>query len=187
MAFLHIQRQRCMNRNIPPHINANNLSNSFFFHDHICRCVVCVFGACVRVISFACLSTILACVLRCGCLDTLHPPDLDPPPSSSACPSQLPLQGAVERPQTTLPIASPSPTLVPLGCWPVAARGPGRVESMGDRASVAGPSCSTLTASEGMDMQRLLRTQRRQQGMLGSFCSRVVSSLRRLSFNMWSD
>lgn len=131
------------------------------------------------------LRSLLACLLCCDCQDPLHPPDLDPPlpssPSAAARPSLTPLQGAVERPQTTLPL--PSRSLDPLGRWTVAVRGPMGVGAVGDRGSVAGLSCSTLTPSEGTDMRRLLRTPRRQHRALGSFCPRVVARLRGMNFN----
>ncbi|TKS69317.1 Regulating synaptic membrane exocytosis protein 1 [Collichthys lucidus] len=100
--------------------------------------------------------SLLACILCCDCQDPLHPPDPDPPlPSSpsAARPSLTPLQGVVERPQTTLPL--PSNSLAPLGHRTVAVRGPLGVEAMGERGSVAGLSCSTLTPSEGMDIRHL--------------------------------
>ncbi|XP_035493773.1 regulating synaptic membrane exocytosis protein 1 isoform X17 [Scophthalmus maximus] len=125
--------------------------------------------------------SLLACILCCDCLDSLRPPDLDPPlPTypSAARPSLTPLQGAVERAQSTLPLPTCSPA--PLGHWTVAVRG---VETMGDRASVAGLSCSTLTPSEGMDLRQLLRAPRRRHGALGSFCSRAVARLRRMNLN----
>ncbi|XP_035493777.1 regulating synaptic membrane exocytosis protein 1 isoform X22 [Scophthalmus maximus] len=127
------------------------------------------------------LRSLLACILCCDCLDSLRPPDLDPPlPTypSAARPSLTPLQGAVERAQSTLPLPTCSPA--PLGHWTVAVRG---VETMGDRASVAGLSCSTLTPSEGMDLRQLLRAPRRRHGALGSFCSRAVARLRRMNLN----
>ncbi|XP_022595625.1 regulating synaptic membrane exocytosis protein 1-like isoform X5 [Seriola dumerili] len=130
------------------------------------------------------LRSLLACILCCDCLDPLRPPDLDPPlPTypSAARPSLTPLQRTVERPQTTLPL--PSPSLAPLGHWSVIVRGPQGVESTDDRGSVAGLSCSTMTTSEGMDMRRLLRAPRRQHRTLGSLCSGVVARLRRMNFN----
>ncbi|RVE76289.1 hypothetical protein OJAV_G00009010 [Oryzias javanicus] len=55
------------------------------------------------------LRSLLACLLCCDCQDPLRPQDPDPPlPSypSSACHSLTPLEGAVERPQTTLPFTT---------------------------------------------------------------------------------
>lgn len=127
------------------------------------------------------LRSLLACLLCCDCPDTLHPPDLDPPLPSFPCssrPSLTPLQGAVERPQTTLPLPSRSP----LGLWTVAVRGPQGVERA-DGGSVAEFSCSTLAPSEGIDMRRLLRTTRRPRRSLGTFCLPVVACLRRINFN----
>lgn len=147
--------------------------------------VVC---ACVCVIPSACVRSLLACILCCDCWDPLHTPDLDPPLPAyplSARHSLIPLQGAVERPQATLPLTSYFPASP--GHWTVAVRDPRGVESMGDRVSIAGLSCSTLTPSEGMDMQQLLRAPRRQQAMLGSMCSSVVAGLRRLNCNTWND
>lgn len=152
----------------------------FVFWACVCVCV------CVCAILSACLRSLLACILCCDCPDPLRPPDLDPPLPSShsvARPYLTPLQGAVERPQTTLPL--PGRSLDPLGHWTVAVRGPLGVGAMGDRGSIAGLSCSTLTPSEGMDMRRLLRTPRRQHRALGSFCPRVVARLRRMNFNTW--
>lgn len=145
-----------------------------------CACV-CVY---VCAIPSACLRSLLACILCCDCQDPLHPPDLDPPlpPSPSATRLSLtPLQWAVERPQTTLPL--PGHSLAPPGHWTVAVRGPLGVEAIDGRASIAGLSCSTLTPSEGMDMRQLLHTPRRQHRVLGGFCPRVVARLRRMNFN----
>ncbi|KAL3995822.1 NAD+-dependent protein deacetylase sirtuin 5 [Sarotherodon galilaeus] len=116
------------------------------------------------------LRSLLACILCCDCLDPLHPQDLDPPLPPYPCstrPSLTPLQGEVERPQTTLPLS-------PLGHWTVAVRDPQGVESLGDRGSVAGLSCSTLAPSELMDMRQLLRIPRRQHRLLGTFCPRQM-------------
>lgn len=147
----------------------------------LCLCV-CL---CVCALLPACLRSLLSCVLCCDCLDPFHPPpNLDPRrPSypSAARPSLTPLQGAAERPQNTLPL--PSPSLSPAGQLTVVVRGPQGVDITGDRGSVAGLSCSTLTPSEGMDMRRLLRTPRRQRRTLGSFCPRLVACLRRMNCN----
>lgn len=152
---------------------------------HKCMFLALVFCVYVCAIPSACLRSLLACLLCCDCQNPLHPPDQDIPlPSSpsAARPSLTPLQGAVERPQTTLPL--PSRPLAPLGHWTVAVRGPLGVEATtGDRGSIAGLSCSTLTPSEGMDMRRLLRTPRRQHLALGSFCPRVVARLRRMNLS----
>lgn len=134
----------------------------------------------VCVIHTACLRSLLACILCCDCLDPLHPTDQDPPLPSG--PSLAPLQRGVERPRTTLPL--PNCSLAAPGHWTGAARG---VQSTGDRASVAGISWSTLTPSEGTDMQRLLRAHRNQHRMLCTFCSRLVARLRRMNFNAWYD
>ncbi len=154
---------------------------------YVCLCVyVCVCYLCA--IPSACLRSLLACILCCDHQDPSHPPDLDLPfPSfpSTARPSLTPLQGAVERPQTTLPL--PSPSLAPVGHLTTALRGQVGEEAMGDRGSLAGLSVSTLTPSEGMDMWRLLRTPRRQHQALGSFCSRVAARLRRMNLNTWYD
>lgn len=139
---------------------------------------VCV-SVCVSATPTACLRSLLACILCCGCLDPPHPADLDP--SLPTSPSLTILQGAVERPQTTLPL--PSHSLAPLYHWTVVVRGPEGVDSMGDRSSVAGLSYSTMTPSEGMDMRQLLQAPRRQHRALGSLCSRVVSRLRRMNFH----
>lgn len=153
------------------------------FLSHLAR----VFCACVSTCVYvcACLRSLLAFILCCDCL---HPPDLDPPlPSSPSAPrpSLTPLQGSVERPQTTLPL--PSDSLAPFGHWTVAFRGPLGEEAVGERGSVAGFSCSTLTPSEGMDMRRLLRTPRRQHRVLGSFCQRVVARFRGMNSSTWYD
>lgn len=137
---------------------------------------ICV---CVCAILLACLRSLLACILCCDCLDPLHPQDLDPPLPPYPCstrPSLTPLQGEVERPQTTLPLS-------PLGHWAVAVRDPQGAESLGDRGSVAGLSCSTLAPSELMDMRQLLRIPRRQHRLLDTFCPCVVACLRRLNLN----
>ncbi|XP_028445649.1 regulating synaptic membrane exocytosis protein 1 [Perca flavescens] len=110
------------------------------------------------------LRPLLACILCCDCRDPLRPADPDPPlpsPPSAARPSLTPLQGAVERPQTSLPL--PSRSLDPLGHRTLAFRGPLGAGALGDRGSIAGLSCSTLTPSEGMDMRQLLRTPRSRQ------------------------
>lgn len=155
---------------------------SFLLYLDLVFCVcVCVY---VCAIPSACLRSLLACILCCDFQDPIHPPDLDPPLPSSpsvARPSLTPLQGAVERPQTTLPL--PACYLAPPGHWTVACRGRLGVEAMGDGGSIAGLSCSTLTPSEGMDMRQLLRTPRRQHPVLCSFCPRVVARLRRMNFN----
>lgn len=147
--------------------------------------VFCFYASvCVCALPTACLRSLLSCVLCCDCLDPLHPPNLDPSlPSypSTARPSLTPLQGVVERPQTTLPL--PSCSLAPPGQWTVAVRGPQGVDTVGDRGSIAGISCSTLTPSEGMDMRWLLRNPRRQHRALGSFCPGVMARLRRMNFN----
>lgn len=174
-----IQKNRQITR-----FSANNNKYNIIFLLYFAL-VSCVY---VCAIPSACLRSLLACILCCDCQDPLHPPDPDPPlPSSpsAARPSLTPLQGVVERPQTTLPL--PSHSLAPLGHWTVAVRGPLGVEAMGDRGSVAGLSCSTLTPSEGMDMRQLLRTPRRQHRVLGSFCSRVAARLRRMNSNTWCD
>ncbi|XP_026158390.1 regulating synaptic membrane exocytosis protein 1 isoform X1 [Mastacembelus armatus] len=127
------------------------------------------------------LRSLLACIMCCDCLDTFHPQDLDPPipPCSSASrPSLTPLQPVEERPLTTLPL--PNCSLVTLGHWTVAVRDPHGVESMGDRGSVAGLSCSTLNPSEGMDMQQLLQTPSRQHQVLYNFCPCVMACWKRI-------
>lgn len=143
---------------------------------------VCVY---VCVIPSACLRSFLACFLCCDCQNPLHPPDMDIPLPSSpsvARPSLTHLQRMVERPQTSLPL--PSRPLAPLGHWTLVVMGPvGMEATTSDRGSIAGLSCSTLSPSEGMDMQRLLRTPRRQHQVLGSFCLGLVAHLRRLSFS----
>lgn len=139
---------------------------------------------CVCAIPSACLRSLIACILCCDRRAPLHPPDMDPalPSSPSATqPSLNPQQGAVERPQTTLPL--PSHSLAPTGHCTVAVRGPLGVEATVGRGSISGLSCSTLTHSEGTDMRRLLRTPRRQNRALGSFFRRVVARLRRINFN----
>lgn len=148
----------------------------------LCLCL-CVY-LCVCVLPPACLRSFLSCILCCDCLDPLDPPNLDPRhPSypSAARPSLTPLQGAAERPQTTLPHPSLSPA--PPGQWTVVVRGPQGVDTMGGRGSIAGLSCSTLTPSEGMDTWWLLRTPRRQRFTLGNFCPRLVARFRRMNFN----
>lgn len=141
----------------------------------------------VCAIPSACLRSLrplLACILCCDCRDPLRPADPDPPlpsPPSAARPSLTPLQGAVERPQTSLPLPSRLPD--PLGHRTLAVRGPLGAGALGDRGSIAGLSCSTLTPSEGMDMRQLLRTPRRQHPALGSFCPRGLACLRRMNFN----
>ncbi|MEQ2245289.1 Regulating synaptic membrane exocytosis protein 1, partial [Ilyodon furcidens] len=96
--------------------------------------------------------SLFACLLCCECPDTLHPQDLDSPLSSNRCSarnSQNPLQGAVERPQTALPLSSLS--LAPLDQWTIAVIGPLGTESLSERGSVAALSCTTQAPSEGLD------------------------------------
>lgn len=128
-----------------------------------------IVGPCVPcpcAIPCACLRSLLACLLCCDCQNPLHPPDLDIPlPSSpsTAPPPLTPQHGAADRPRTTLPGAGE--------------------ETPGDRGSVAGLSCSTLTPSEGMDVRRLLRTPRRRHRALCSLCPRVAARLRRMNLS----
>lgn len=138
--------------------------------EHVC-CVWPLLCLCVDVCALpsTCLRSLLACFLCCDYQNPIHPPDLDIPlPSSfSATRSSLtPVQGAVERPQNTLPLPSR----------------PARVEgTVSDGGSVAGLSCSTLAASEGSDVRWLLRTPRGQRRAPGSFCPGLVARLRRLN------
>lgn len=128
----------------------------------------------------ACLRSLLACLLCFDCQNPLHPPDLDiPPPYFTARPSLTVLQGAVERPQTTLPF--PCNPLGPLDHWTMADRVPVRVEEVtGDGASIAGLSCSTMTPSERTDMRQLLQAPRMQHLAPGSLCTSVVAYFRRI-------
>lgn len=130
-----------------------------------------------------CLRSILACFLCCEYPNPIHPPDPDlplPSASSATHSSFAPLQGAVERPQNTLPV--PGRPLAPPGHWSGAARGQLGVEStVGDGSSVAGISCSTMTTSEGLDRRWLLRTPRRRRRALGCCCPGLVARLRRLT------
>lgn len=139
--------------------------------------------------SSACLRSFLACLLCFDCQNPLHPQDLDIPLSSSsstARPSLTALQGAVERPQTTLPF--PSNPLAPLDHWTMAVRVPVGVEEVtGDGVSIAGLSCGTLTPSERTDMRQLLQTPRMQHQAPGSLCPSVVSYLRRINLRTWYD
>ncbi|XP_016534736.1 regulating synaptic membrane exocytosis protein 1 isoform X18 [Poecilia formosa] len=127
--------------------------------------------------------SLLACLLCCDCPDPLHPQDQDLPlPSypSSAINSLTPLQEAVERPQTTLPLSSLCPA--PLGHWTVAVREPLGAESLSERGSVAALSCSTLTPSEGIDVRWLLQNPRRRHRSrycCCCCCSCLVQCLRR--------
>ncbi|KAK7930722.1 hypothetical protein WMY93_007117 [Mugilogobius chulae] len=89
----------------------------------------------------ACLRSLPACVWCCDCSD---PPLPSSPPSPRLSFSLSSPPEAAERPQSALPL-SPHP-------WTAG-------EAVGDRGSVAGVSCSTLTPSEHMDMRRLLRTR----------------------------
>lgn len=144
-------------------------------------CCVCM---CVNVCALpsVCLRSILACFPCCKYQNPNHPPDPDfPLPSAcSAMHSFAPLQGAVERPQNTLPV--PGQPLAPPGHWSGAARGQLGLEgSVGDGSSVAGISCSTMTNSEGLDRRWLLRTPRRQRRALGFCCPGLVAPLRRLT------
>lgn len=132
--------------------------------------------------SPACLRSLLACLMCCDCPDPLHPQDRDPPlPSypSSARSSLTPLQEAVERPQTTLPLSSLSPA--PLGHWTKAIREPLGAESLSERGSVAALSCSTPTPSEGIDVRWLLQNPRRRHRSryCCCCCSCLVQCLRR--------
>ncbi|XP_070684665.1 regulating synaptic membrane exocytosis protein 1-like isoform X2 [Pempheris klunzingeri] len=129
------------------------------------------------------LRSVLACILCCCLQDPIHAQELDPPlpsPSVAPRPSLTPLQGAVERPQTTLPLPNSS-SLASLET--VTIRGMLGLQAVGDSSSIAGLSCSTLTPCEGMDMRQLLQTPRRQHRTLWGFCSRIVARLRRLNFN----
>lgn len=159
------------------HVNIIHQFNMLMLCSIVCHCCVCV-CVCARLRSL-----LLACVPCCK----LHPPDPDPPlppPPFAARPSLTALQGAVERPQTTLPLPSGSP-LDPH--WSVAVMGP--VGSLGGRGSVAGLSCSTLTPSEGSAGRWLLRTlrtprtPRRSHRPPGGFCTRVVARWRRMNSN----
>lgn len=141
---------------------------------------------CVSVILTACVRSLLACILCCDCMDPLHPPELDsslPAYSSAARPSLTPLQGSEERPRSTLPL--PGHSLAPLGHGNMAVESPGGMEVMGDRGSIAGLSCSTLTPSERMDMRQLLRTPMRQQRGLSSICPRLLAHFRRRNLDAW--
>lgn len=153
-----------------------------------------VFGpCCVCMLAHVCalpstyLRSILACFLCCEHQNPIHPPDPDPPlPSANTAThsSFAPLQGAVERPQNTLPL--PGRALAPLGHWSGAAGGQLGVEgTVGDGSSVAGISCSTMTTSEGLDRRWLLRTPRGQRPPLGCCCPGLVARLRRLILRTW--
>lgn len=126
----------------------------------------------------ACFRSLLACLLCCECQDPLHPQEPDPPlPSypSSACHSLAPLQGAVERPRTILPFTTLC--AVPLGHRAVATGvGQGR-ESVCERGSVAGLSCSTLSMSERGDMRWLLPTTLGQRQAPSSSCPPFTACL----------
>ncbi|XP_062420705.1 regulating synaptic membrane exocytosis protein 1 isoform X17 [Pungitius pungitius] len=107
------------------------------------------------------LRSLLACILCCDCQDPTHPPDLYPPLRSSPSAARLsltPLQGAPERPQTTLPLSSRS--LDPPAHWTVNVGAPLGVGTMGERGSIAGLSCRSLTPFEGTDIRGLIRTPR---------------------------
>lgn len=141
---------------------------------------------CVHVCALpsTCLRSLLACFLCCEYQNPIHPPDKDsplPPAYSATHSSFVPLQGAVERPQNTLPIPGRPPA--PLDHRSGAAGGQLAVEgAVGDGSSVAGISCSTITTSEGLDRRWLLRTPRRQRRALGCCCPGLVARLRRLTF-----
>lgn len=149
--------------------------------------ISCVVGVCL--LSPACPRSLFACVLCCHCQNPLRPPDLDPPlPASlSGAPtSHTALQGSVERPQTSLP--HPSHALTSLDQRTVAVRGPVGVEEvMGDRDSVAGLSCSTVTPSEGTDMRQLLQAPRRHRWAPCSCCSSLVARWRKMNLRSWSE
>ncbi|TWW59437.1 Regulating synaptic membrane exocytosis protein 1 [Takifugu flavidus] len=126
--------------------------------------------------------SLFACLLCCHCQNPLRPPDpvtTRPSSPSAAHISHTALQGAVERPQTSLP--HPSHALASLDQWTVAARGPlGLEEVTGDRDSVAGLSCSTVTPSEGTDMRQLLHAPRRHHWAPCSCCPSLVARFRKL-------
>lgn len=147
----------------------------------VVSCFLCLVDVCL--LSSACPRSLFACLLCCHCQNPLRPPDLDPPrpPSLSAAPiSHTSLQGAVERPQTSLP--HPSLALASSDRRTVAVRGPvGSEEAVGDRDSVAGLSCSTVTPSEGTDMRQLLRAPRRHHWAPCSCCPSVAARLRRMN------
>ncbi|XP_056891060.1 regulating synaptic membrane exocytosis protein 1 isoform X9 [Takifugu flavidus] len=128
------------------------------------------------------LRSLFACLLCCHCQNPLRPPDpvtTRPSSPSAAHISHTALQGAVERPQTSLP--HPSHALASLDQWTVAARGPlGLEEVTGDRDSVAGLSCSTVTPSEGTDMRQLLHAPRRHHWAPCSCCPSLVARFRKL-------
>lgn len=121
---------------------------------------LCFLFSCRRACLPACLRPLLACLLCHNRLDSRlqvapEPPlPTYPPPSSHLShPTQ---QGpAAERPQSTLPLSAHH--------WTGSMRGLHRADVLGDRGSVAGTSCSTLTPSEHMDMRRLLRTRAQQR------------------------
>lgn len=147
------------------------------FCARICVC------AHVCVMTSACLRSLLACILFCECPDPLRPPDLDPPhlscPPPTARPSLASLQGAEERPLTTLPLPGHS-----LSHWTVSVRSSPGVDTVGDRGSIGGFSCSTYTPSEGVDVRRLLRAPRRQPHRgLGNCFPRVMARLGRRNVN----
>lgn len=154
---------------------------------HVIQCIVLsslflrIVDVCV--LSSACPRSLFACLLCCHCQNPLRPPDpvtTHPSSLSAAHISHTALQGAVERPQTSLP--HPSHALASLDQWPVAVRGPlGLEEVTGDRASVAGLSCSTVTPSEGTDMRQLLHSPRRHHWAPCSCCSSVVARFRKLN------
>eukprot|EP00066_Takifugu_rubripes_P021612 XP_011610878.1 PREDICTED: regulating synaptic membrane exocytosis protein 1-like [Takifugu rubripes] len=129
------------------------------------------------------LRSLFACLLCCHCQNPLRPPDpvtTRPSSPSAAHISHTALQGAVERPQTSLP--HPSHALASLDQWTVAARGPlGLEEVTGDRDSVAGLSCSTVTPSEGTDMRQLLHAPRRHHWAPCSCCPSLVARFRKLN------
>lgn len=149
-----------------------------------CPCFPCNVDVCI--LSSACLRSLFACLPCCHCQNPLRPPDLDTPlPSSlSGAPiSHTALQGSVERPQTSLP--QPSHALASLDQWTVADRGPvGVGEVIGDRDSVAGLSCSTVTPSEGTDMRQLLHASGRHRWARCSCCPSVVARLRKMNLRL---
>lgn len=148
-----------------------------------CPCFLCVGDVCV--LSSARLRSLFACLPCCHCQNPLHPQDPDPPPPPSL--SRAPIshtaprcQGSAERPPSSLP--HPSHALASLDQWTVPVRGPvGAEEVMGDRDSVAGLSCSTVTPSEGTDMRQLLRAPRRRRWASCGCCPRIVARLRKIS------
>ncbi|XP_061628171.1 regulating synaptic membrane exocytosis protein 1 isoform X28 [Phyllopteryx taeniolatus] len=124
------------------------------------------------------LRFLIACIVCCDNPDPLQPPEQDHHLPSSPTAAQLPstsMHSTIERPQASIPF--------PLTHLITSVRGPHTVDAGGDGCSISRFSCSTLGPSEGIDMQWLMQTHRRQRQALSCFCPCVVACLRTLKLN----